>query len=62
MNKALVLIDFEKKWTNEGSDYFVGDISGIVEKVNKLIRLCREKSYKIIFTSHVEKNSDGTFD
>ncbi len=59
--KALILVDFEKEWITEGSDYFVGDLSKVIERTNKLIAYCRKKGYKIIFTIHVEKDSDEAF-
>ena len=31
MKKALVLIDLEKKWVDENSDYYLGDISKDIE-------------------------------
>ncbi|MDP2947586.1 MAG: isochorismatase family cysteine hydrolase [Nanoarchaeota archaeon] len=43
------------------SDYFIGDVSGLVERTNRIIDFCRERSYKIIFITHVEKDSDGVF-
>ena len=60
-SKALILVDFEKEWTDKDSDYFVGDISELIEKTNKLIDYCRKNNYKIIFTTHVEKDSDEAF-
>ena len=60
-SKALILVDFEKEWTDKSSDYFVGDISDLIEKTNKLIDYCRKNGYKIIFTMHVEKDSDEAF-
>lgn len=60
-SKALILVDFENEWANENSDYFVGDISEVIEKTNKLIDFCRKKNYKIIFTRHIEKDSDSEF-
>ena len=59
--KALTLVDFENEWTDENSSYFVGDISEAIINVNQLIDLCREKGYRIIFTTHVELDSDGEF-
>lgn len=60
-SKALILVDFEKEWINENSDYFVGDILGVIEKTNRLIDFCRKNGYKIIFTRHVEKDSKNAF-
>ncbi len=60
-SKALILVDFEKEWTDKNSDYFVGDISGVIERTNKLIDFCRKNNYKIIFTTHIEKDSNGAF-
>ncbi len=59
--KALILIDFENEWIDKTSDYYVGDISRVVEKTNKLIDFCRLRGYKIIFTRHVEKGSEDAF-
>ena len=61
MANALILVDFENEWIKQDSDYFVGDISGVIKKTNKLISYCRKKGYKIIFTRHVEKDSDDAF-
>jgi len=60
-SKALVLVDFEKEWTDKSSDYFVGDISELIERTNELIDYCRENNYKIIFTMHIEKDSEDAF-
>ena len=59
--KALVLIDFQKEWMNPTSDYFVGDISAVIRKVNELIDKCRSLGYKIIFTLHEEVGSTTAF-
>lgn len=61
MRKALILIDFEKEWTDSGSDYFVGDISDVINRVNRLVEFCRKNGYKIIFTRHIEKDSSKEF-
>lgn len=60
-SKALILVDFEKEWTDKNSGYFVGDTSNVVKRTNKLIDYCRKNGYKIIFTRHVEKDSDNAF-
>ncbi|MFO7806849.1 MAG: isochorismatase family cysteine hydrolase [Candidatus Moraniibacteriota bacterium] len=59
--KVLILVDFEKEWTDKSSDYFVGDVSELIEKTNKLLDFCRKNNYKIIFTKHVEKDSNEEF-
>jgi len=59
--KALILVDYENEWTNKNSDYYVGDISEVIKKTNMLIDYCRKKGYKIIFTTHIEKESDDAF-
>ena len=60
-SKALIIVDFEKEWTDKSSDYFVGDISDLIGRTNKLIDFCRKNDYKIIFTTHIEKDSDEAF-
>ncbi len=61
MDKALILVDFENEWIDKDSDYYVGDISEVIGRTNKLIDFCREKNYKIIFIRHVEEDSDEAF-
>ena len=61
MSKALVLIDLEKEWQMPDSDYFLGDLSSLIEKTNQLIDYCRQQGYKIIFTVHEEKDSTKEF-
>jgi nicotinamidase-related amidase len=60
-SKALVLIDLENQWTEEGSDYFLGDLSDLVQSINGLIDHCRTQGYKIIFVRHVEPDSTTVF-
>ncbi|MFH1787560.1 MAG: isochorismatase family cysteine hydrolase [archaeon] len=60
-SKALILVDFEKEWVDSNSDYFVGDISDVIEKTNNLIDFCRKNNYKIIFIQHIEKDSNEAF-
>ena len=59
--KALILVDFENEWINPDSEEYVGDIADVLERTNKLIDFCREKGYKIIFTRHVEKDSEDAW-
>ena len=56
-SKALILVDFENEWIDKKSDYYVGNISDIIKKTNRLIDYCRAKGYKIIFIRHVEEDS-----
>ena len=58
---ALILVDFEKEWIDKNSDYYIGNISKMLEKINKLIDFCRKKGYRIIFTTHIEKGSESEF-
>jgi ureidoacrylate peracid hydrolase len=60
-SKALVLVDFENEWTDKNSEEYVGDISKVIVKTNRLIDFCRAKGYRIIFTRHVEKDSDDAW-
>jgi len=59
--RALILVDFENEWTLPSSEYFVGDIKSMIERTNGVIDFCRAQGDKIIFTTHVEKDSDGAF-
>lgn len=61
MNKALILVDFQNEWANKESDYYVGDIAGLLSRSNELIDYCRENNFKIIFTRHIEKDSQDAF-
>lgn len=61
ISKALVLVDFEKEWTDEKSNYFIGNISKEIKKTKKLIDFCRKNNYKIIFITHIEKDSNTSF-
>jgi nicotinamidase-related amidase len=59
--KALVLVDYENEWIDPHSEYFVGDISKTIDKVNTLIIWARENAYKIIFTLHEEIGASDAF-
>lgn len=60
-DKTLLLVDFQNEWIDKTSDYYVGDITGVIKRVNKLIDFCRENGFRIIFTRHVEEDSEGPF-
>ena len=57
ISKTLILVDFQNEWTDKSSEEYVGDISQVIARTNKLIDFCRTKGYKIVFTRHVEKDS-----
>jgi len=59
--KALVLIDFQKEWADKNSEYYVGDLTAVTDRVNKLIVFCRENGYVVIFTRHVEDSKSSSF-
>ena len=59
--KTLLLIDFENEWTIPTSPYYVGDLKDLITKINQLIDSCRNNNYKIIFITHIEKDSDIVF-
>ncbi len=61
MEKALILVDFENEWADEGSEYYAGNLSDLIRRTNQLIDYCREEGYKVIFIRHVEKNSKDAF-
>ena len=61
MKSVLILVDLENEWIDKNSDYFVGNLSEVIKRTNKLIKFCRKNNYKIIFTRHIEKNSDSAF-
>jgi len=61
MKKALILVDLENEWIDKTSDYYVGDISKLIDRTNKLIEFCRKNDYKIIFVTHIEKDSKTAF-
>jgi len=57
--KALVLIDIEKEYANKDSDYFVGDVSKFVGRINQLVEFCRREGYQIIFVRHIDEDGDA---
>jgi nicotinamidase-related amidase len=47
--KTLLLVDFQNEWADRDSDYYVGDLSDVVGRVNRLIGFCRRAGYAITF-------------
>jgi nicotinamidase-related amidase len=58
---ALVLIDYQTEWRDPESEFYVGDLVEIIDKVNFLIDFCKARGYKIILTKHVESESPDHF-
>jgi len=58
---ALILVDLQKEWKDTNSSYYIGNLSETITKINKLIDHCRKKNSKIIFTQHIEKDSEDSF-
>ena len=58
-SKALLLVDLENEWLDKKSDYFVGDISLMLGRTNRLIDTCRRRGYKVIFITHIEKTGSA---
>ncbi|MEI7604021.1 MAG: isochorismatase family cysteine hydrolase [bacterium] len=59
---ALILIDIEREWINEKSDYFIGsDLQNYIKNINSILDFSRESGYKIIFIRHIEKDSASSF-
>jgi len=56
VKSALILVDLENEWRNPSSEYYVGNLKGLIANTNKLIDFCRKKGSKIIFIRHVEKS------
>jgi ureidoacrylate peracid hydrolase len=59
--KALILVDLENEWIDKSSSYYVGDISAVISRTNKLIDRCRANDYKIVFIAHMETKTSGAF-
>ncbi len=55
---ALVIIDFQNAWTDDQSDYYIGNLKELITKTNYLLNYARNMGYKIIFTKHVEEQWD----
>lgn len=58
---ALILIDFENEWQDPKSQYYLGDLTSLIKRTNRLIAAARKQNYKIIFIRHVEKDSTKEF-
>lgn len=58
---ALLLVDLENEWTNQSSQYYLGDLTSLIKRTNALIKSARKKQYKIMFIRHVEKGSKTEF-
>jgi nicotinamidase-related amidase len=52
---ALVIIDLQNAWTDDQSDYYIGNLKELITKTNYLLNYARNMGYKIIFTKHAEE-------
>src|SRR4030067_2823933 len=59
--KVLILVDYENEWIDPKSTYFVGDISQVIKKTNKLIDWARNNKFEFIFTLHEDLDSEKEF-
>lgn len=56
---ALVIINMQMAWIDKDSEYYLGNLDSMVEKMNYLIAYARELGYKIVFVKHHE--TEGVF-
>lgn len=51
---ALVIINMQSVRASKETDYYLGNMHVMLEKMNYLIAYAREMGYKIIFVKHLE--------
>lgn len=56
---ALVIINMQNARIDKKSEYYLGNLDTMIEKINYLIAYARELGYKIIFIKHHE--AEGPF-
>ena len=56
---ALVIINMQSVRASKETDYYLGNMHVMLEKMNYLIAYAREMGYKIIFVKHLE--ASGAF-
>jgi ureidoacrylate peracid hydrolase len=61
MDTALILVDLENEWTIKDSDYYAGNLAPLIKNTNALLDFARKSGFKIIFITHIEKDSDSAF-
>lgn len=59
MKKALLVIDAQKIYTDEDSDYLCEGTEEIIENINKIINFFKKTADLIIYIRHIHKK-DGT--
>lgn len=59
MKRALIVIDVQKIYALENSDYYVEDFSPIVKRINHLVDLFQKQGEMIVYIRH-EHLPDGT--
>lgn len=61
MTKALIVVDWQEEWRTEESEEFVGDLKEETARAKNLIDYCRENGIPVIFTRHVDPESEDAF-
>lgn len=61
MGKGLLVVDFQEEWRKKDSEYYLGDFSKKINNAKKLIEFCRQKTIPVIFTRHIEPESEKEF-
>ena len=56
---ALIIVNMQNVRIEKNSEYYLGNLDTMVEKMNYLIAYARELGYKIIFIKHHE--AEGAF-
>ena len=58
MARAVIVVDVQNQWAAKDTDYYILGFEDLVEDINDLIEFCREDGDMIIFTQHVETDSE----
>jgi nicotinamidase-related amidase len=61
MDTALILVDLENEWAVKDSDYYAGNLVPLIKNTNRLLDFARKSGFKIIFITHIEKDSTSAF-
>jgi ureidoacrylate peracid hydrolase len=59
--KALIIVDYINQWIDKKSDCYVGNISKQIKNLNEVIGYCRDRDIPVIFTTHINLESEKAF-